>query len=508
MRVVVVGNGMVGARFTEELCARDPGAHVVVLGAEGYAPYNRVRLSEVVAGTVDLAGLTLPEAPAATVLRGVAARRIDRARKVVETDCGDVPYDVVVLATGADARIPPVPGLAPLPAGVHALRTLDDAREVVAATANARRAVVLGGGVLGLEVACGLVRRGLAVTLVHAGGRPMDRQLDDDAAGVVADGLERLGVRLLTGARLERVVTAGGRLRGVVVDGAEHAADLLVVTAGTVPASSLARDAGLEVRRGVVVDEHGRTADPDVCAIGDCAEPPGGATGLVAQGWAQARRLATHLAQRTGALPAAPGRTGDPSATDATDDAGGDLHGTDVVRLKAPGLAVVTMGRATPGARRLHLSDPAGGRHVAVLVDDGVLVGATCVGAPDVGADLTALYTRRTPVPRDPAHLLLRPVRGTAPSAEPSPTLMPDRATVCRCNGVTKGEIVACWSHGARSVDDVARATRATTGCGGCTDAVCGLVDWLRTVAPDGEDVEDRRGEDVDETVRPVRVRA
>ena len=142
--------------------------------------------------------------------------------------------------------------------------------------------------------------------------------------------------------------------------------------------------------------------------------------------------------------------------------------------------------RRAPDAahRSVTLSDPAAGRHVEVVVAAGVLVGAPCVGAPEVGADLAAAYTRRVPVPADPAHLLLRPV-AQAPAPASSPTLMPDRTTVCTCNGVTKGDVVGCWHDGARSVDDVARATRATTGCGGCKDVVCGLVDWLAQTDPE-----------------------
>ncbi|WP_034226915.1 (2Fe-2S)-binding protein, partial [Actinotalea ferrariae] len=158
--------------------------------------------------------------------------------------------------------------------------------------------------------------------------------------------------------------------------------------------------------------------------------------------------------------------------------------------------------------RAVALSDPRTGRHVEVVVADGVVVGATCVGDARTAADLTTAYTRRTPVPADPAHLLLSPVRGAAaPTSEPSPTLMPDRATVCRCNGVTKGEIVACWHDGARDVAAVARRTRATTGCGGCTDAVCGIVDWLAR-SDVGEEPE-RTGEGARAATahRPVTVR-
>jgi assimilatory nitrate reductase electron transfer subunit len=161
-----------------------------------------------------------------------------------------------------------------------------------------------------------------------------------------------------------------------------------------------------------------------------------------------------------------------------------------VVRLKAYGLDVVAMGRCgsrrTPGGRTVRLSDPETGRYVEVVVEGGVVVGATCVGGGAVAADLVTAYTRRTPAPADPAQLLLRPVRGAAAGggAEASPTLMPDRATVCRCNGVTKGDLVAAWRSGATSTEEIATATRATTGCGGCTEAVCGLVDWLRKSDP------------------------
>lgn len=487
MRVLVVGHGMVGSRLVEEL-AGARGVEVTVLGAEPYEPYNRVLLSEVVAGKVDVASIMLPRpgdrGPGAAVHAGTTALAIDRGARVVLDDAGAAHrYDALVLATGARARVPDLPGLVPLPAGAHALRTLDDAREIVAATANARRAVVVGAGVLGLEAACGLAGRGLDVTVVHTGAHVMDRQLDADAAGAVVAGLDRLGVAHLTGATTREVVLEGRHVRGVRVatSGGERVlpADLLVLTTGTVPEAGLAAAAGLEVRRGVVVGADGMTSDPAVFAVGDCAEPPEGATGLIAQGWDQARRLAALLAAR------AEGR-------EVAAAAPAPVHGTDVVRLKAAGLEVVAMGvcgsRRSPGAaaaRSVRLSDPAAGRHVEVVVHDGVVVGATCVGAGPVAADLVAAYAQRTPAPRDPAQLLLRPVRGAATEgAEPSPTLMPDRATVCRCNGVTKGDVVACWRHGARSVDDVARRTRATTGCGGCTEAVCGIVDWLRRSDP------------------------
>ena len=563
-RVVVVGNGMVGSRFVDDLLSRDGDASfdVTVLGAEGYEPYNRVLLSEVVAGKVDVASLALPALSheRVTVHRGAQVLHVDRRSQQVLVDDGTTHrYDVLVLATGSAARVPAIRGLQPprgtgtaagpqggghdgahdLPAGVHALRTLDDAREIVAATVNARRAVVVGAGVLGLEAACGLARRGLAVTVVHGGPSLMDRQLGADAALVAARTLARLGVDHRVDARTDEVLTSRGRVTGLSIGVASRPddparetlpADLVVLACGTVPETGVASAAGLPVDRGIVVtDALSSPADPRIFAIGDCAQPPEGASGLIAQGWDQSRRLASHLAARVvdesqfgrvrlgGArlaphrpslalrLSLDPGRPDGPSVlsrrVDGSPSAEATTRGTDVVRLKAAGLDVVTMGvcgaRRTPSAdeRTIRLSDPDAGRHVEVTVAGGLVVGATCVGAPQIGADLTAAYTRRTPVPVDPAYLLLQPVSSVAATAS-DPTHMPDRTTVCRCNGVSKGDIVACFHEGAVTVADVAKATRATTGCGGCTQVVCGIVDWLAASTPAvvQSDADDDRG--------------
>ena len=521
LRVVVVGFGMVGARLVDELERRDPdGAlDVTVLGAEEYEPYNRVLLSDVVAGRTEVAAIGMPlPAGRARVLRGVAAAGIDRAARVVLADDGTAhPYDRLVLATGSRARVPDLPGLEHLPAGVHTLRTLDDAREIVAATLNAPRAVVVGGGVLGVEAALGLAARGLQVALVHGAATPMDRQLDAGAGQVLAAALEAAGVRVVAGARPAEVLVVGGRAVGVrLARGAEGpgevlAAGLVVLACGTAPDVALAAAAGLTVDRGVVVGHDlASVDDPHVHAVGDCAQPPEGSRGLVAEGWDQARRLAERWATTPeppaahrvhlrgpweGAGPSAAMRLGAVLATRTPTDRGVETRGTDVVKVKAGALSVVAMGACgtgrspAPGERAVRLADPAAGRWVEAVVADGALVGATCVGDARVAADLTAAYTRRTPVPADPAFLLLTPVApATAPAT--SPEHMPDDAVVCRCNGVTKHDIACAVDDGARDVPAVARATRATTGCGGCADAVGGLCGWLaRSRAAEGETV-------------------
>lgn len=526
LRIVVVGFGMVGVRLADELARRDTGGalDVTVLGAEPYEPYNRVLLSDVVAGRTDVAAIAmpLPDDTRTTVRREVAAVAVDRVARVVLADDGTRhPYDHLVLATGSAARVPEIPGLddaasgpaagVRMSAGVHALRTLDDAREIVAATLNTPRAVVVGGGVLGVEAAHGLATRGLDVTLVHPGPAPMERQLAPEAGAVLTHGLEAAGVTVRTGARPSEVLVVGGRAVGVRLDGDVRepgevlGAGLVVLACGTVPETALARAAGLPVERGVVVGpDLACPTDPRVYAVGDCAQPPEGSRGLVAEGWDQARRLAEHLVSLAAApLTAAPperGREhlrlpgdGGPSmavrlgtllSSRAPSARGVDTRGTDVVKVKAGDLSVVSMGVAgagagtAPGQRAVRLADPVAGRFVEAVVADGVLVGATCVGDARVAADLVAAYTRRTPAPVDPAFLLLTPVM---PSAAPatSPEQMPDDATVCRCNGVTKHDVAECVAGGATTADDVARETRATTGCGSCREAVCGLVDWL-----------------------------
>ncbi len=479
-RIVVVGHGMVAARLLDELGRltadrSESPLHVTVIGDEPHRPYNRLLLSEVIAGRADLGRLTLP-APATSsgmtvrVLRGTRATELDRSRCVVICDDGsEYPYDTVVLATGAAAR-PPLPGTEPQ--GVRVLRTIDDCRELLAACSYPRRVTVVGAGLLGVEIACGLAARGADVHLLHRGGQVMDRQLPVEAAKVAAATLADAGIGVLTDAHLESVRYDGERLVGVRLrDGREIPSGLVVASVGVAARTEIAVRAGLPVRTGVLVTDALRSpADPRVAAIGDCAEPPSGCTGLLAPGWAQADQLARELAGRT--------------ETQATASA---RHTSAVVKLKAVGLDVVTIGGdpdPPAQARTVTLSDPEGHRYVRVSVSGQRVVAACCVGAKRVAADLTAAYERQTPVPDDPALLLLDGLPSATVPATDDPTTMPSRATVCRCNGVTKKDVVDAHLAGARDLTEVAAKTRATTGCGGCTEVVCGLLAWMDDVSP------------------------
>ncbi|MEV0942360.1 FAD-dependent oxidoreductase [Micromonospora wenchangensis] len=464
--IVIVGYGMAGARLATELHARNGDRKVTVLGAEPHRAYNRIMLSTLLAGKIDEPDVELAEVAGqgTDVRTGAPVTAIDPAARTVRTPDGDLDYDHLVLATGSRAVVPPLAGLDPaaLPPRVAVFRTLADCRRILATARSARTALVLGGGLLGLEAARGLAARGLAVTVVHPHPYLMERQLDPAAGAVLAGTLAGLGVASRLGVPATGLAADPDGVRLDLADGTALHADLLVLSCGVRPDTDLAAAAGLAVDRGVLVDDRLRTDDEAISAIGDCARPPGqGPAGLVAPAWAQARVVARLL---TGEDPTARYR---PRPV--------------VTRLKAAGIDLAAMGDPTGGpGEELTFSDPARGTYARLRIHQDRLTGAILLGDnPSVGT-VVQLFDRGAPVPGDRRALLLGRSLGNAPAAPAaSPALMPDAATVCQCNDVDKGTLVRCWREGARTVDEMVAATRAGTGCGGCRQAVGGIADWL-----------------------------
>ena len=463
--ILIVGNGMAGHRLAQGLRRRNSDLPVTVLGAEPRPAYNRVLLSAVLAGTTTPEALELPD-PGVEVRLDARVVRIDtRARRVTLADDETLGYDELVLATGSRATLPPVEGLAGpdgTPAdGVVTFRTVADC-ERIAELARGGPMAVLGGGLLGVEAARGLAGLGVDVTVVHPVGHLMERQLDPGAGGVLARVLSGVGVefRLATGAARWQP----GRL--TLSDGAMLDVAGLVVTAGVAPQTWLARSAGLRVERGVVVDDRMATSVPGVHAIGECAEHRGCCQGLVGPCWEQADVLADLL---SGANPTAR-YTGSAMIT----------------RLKARDVDLAAMGSLDegPDVEVVRVSDAARGRYGAVAVRDGRIAGAVLLGLPDATGPVIQLHDSGAPAPADRFSLLLG--RAT-PAATDSPAQLPARAVVCRCNGVTKGELVAAWRCGSRNVAALAVGTRATTGCGSCAAVVEGLCHWLDETDPEPE---------------------
>jgi assimilatory nitrate reductase electron transfer subunit len=470
-RVVIAGCGMAGARLADEVRRRDPAGELVSLtlvGEERHAAYNRVLLSAVVGGSLSPDAVRLPEVAGVDIRLGTSVTAIDRgARRVTLTDNSTVAYDVLVLATGSRALVPPTEGLlaedGTLAPGAVAFRTLDDCERILAQAGPGRPVAVLGGGLLGLEAARGLAGRGCLVTVVHPVGHLMERQLDPAGGRVLAKTLESLGIEVRLGVLAARYLQGDGLK---LEDGSLVPADLVVVSAGVKPETSLAEAAGLAIHRGVVVDDSLRTNDPRVHAIGDCAWHPGTVSGLVQPAWEQAAVLADLI---TGANPAS------------------RYRGTPVVtRLKARDIDLAALGEVhtevdSADAEVLCLQDPARGRYAKLVIRNDRVAGAIVLGAPDAAATITQLFDRGVPAPSDRLALLLG---RSLPAAAHSPADLPAAAVVCRCNTVSKGQLVKAWRGGARGVSELAEITRATTGCGSCRDAVCGIAGWLSSAEP------------------------
>ncbi|MGW9351003.1 FAD-dependent oxidoreductase [Nocardiopsis flavescens] len=475
-RIVVVGNGMVGARFAEEAARLDPAGErvrVSVVGAEHHPAYNRVLLSGLVAGdyTAEQIRLPVPDSPGVVVRTGVAALALDTAARTVALDDGTrLDYDELVLATGARAAFPPVTGVSAADGapgeGVCALRDLDDCRRLLALVRPGAPVVVLGGGVLGLEAARGLQSRGARVSVVESSPWIMRRQIDRAAADILRRRYDALGVRVHSWRVASRWIPGTGL---ELDDGRVLAGDALVVTAGVRGNVELARDAGIEVEHGILVDDTLATSDARVHALGDCAQHPGGGAGLVQPGWEQAAVLARRL---TGAEPQARYTGSRP-----------------VTRLKAEGIELTAFGEVHTddapedgGPETLTVSDPHGGRYAKLVVRADRLVGSVLLGFPEAAAVLSQLHDSGDPLPADRLALL----QGTAP-APPAGGAGERRAPlVCRCNAVGRDELEQAWLDGARSRESIAAATRATTGCGGCVRDVDALLSGWDTRSPVG----------------------
>ncbi len=300
-RLVVVGNGMAGMRTVDELLALAPDHYdITVFGAEPHGNYNRILLSPVLAGEKAFDEIVLHtrawyDEHDITLHAGDPVVRIDRARREVHSRDGVVvSYDRLLLATGSSPFILPVPGH-DLP-GVLAFRDIGDVERMLAAARHHRHAVVIGGGLLGLEAASGLVRQGMQVTVVHVSDALLNRQLDKAAAKLLKQALEARGLRFMLGATTQAIV-GDTRVTGVRLDdGTELAADLVVMAVGVRPNVALAKSAGLHCRQAIVVDDTLQTYDPRIYAVGECVEHRQSLFGLVAPLWEQARVCAAHLA--------------------------------------------------------------------------------------------------------------------------------------------------------------------------------------------------------------------
>jgi len=476
-KLIIIGNGMAGARALEEILRRGGNERfeVTVFGDEPYGNYNRILLSNVLAGTENTAEIYLNPidwyAENDIDLRsGVRVVRIDRDARLVHTDDGTVMrYDRLIIATGSRSFFPPIEGMwaddKNLTAGVFGFRSLDDCAAMLEYAEGARTAAVIGGGLLGLEAARGLQNHGLAVQVVHAASTLMETQLDLNAGTILRGSVESLGITVHTEARTTRILTENGKTTGLEFDdGTSLQCDMLVVSAGIRPNVGLARRAGLSVERAIVVDDHMRSVDDEnIYVVGECAQHRGQVYGLVAPLWEQALVLADHLTR-----------------TDSAATYEGSRMAT---KLKVAGVDVASMGLKAPehpDDEFVQFSEPKRGVYKTLVVRDGKLVGATLLGDTSKVAYLIQAFDRGLPLPEERMSLMFDLC---TPAAEVGAAELADDVQVCNCNGVSKGSLVACVRGGEKTLTGVMAKTRAGKGCGSCKNLVSQIVEW----AADGD---------------------
>ena len=479
-KLVVVGNGMAGARLVEEVLGKGGRDQfdISMFGDEPYGNYNRILLSGVLSGThneenIFINPLEWYEKNNVTLYAGARAIGVDRRAQTLHASGGlSVKYDKLVIATGSVPFVPPMEGLysaeGSFRQGIFVFRTLDDCVQMINHASNARRAVVIGGGLLGLEAARGLLNRGLEVHVVHLAGFLMDSQLDSLAGDLLQGTLEEMGVTF----HLEKVseaVLGDERATGVRFrDKSEVSCDMVVISAGIRPNVDLARISGLNVRRGILInDDLSCRNDRNIYAIGECAEHRDITYGLVAPLWEQASVLADRLTGR-----------------------GPDSRylGSKVsTKLKVMGVDLAVAGDKDARDENdevVTYVEPSQRVYKKLIVRDGQIAGAILLNDGLSSPRLLQAFDRAEKLPDSRAELLFG-ISGGLPKADMAS--LPDDTQICNCNGVSKGQIVAAVKAGSRSLKAACDATRAGTGCGSCKS----LVQEVLEFATDGLIAED-----------------
>ncbi|WP_133645880.1 nitrite reductase large subunit NirB [Paraburkholderia flava] len=465
-RLVVIGNGMAGIRTLEELLAIAPGHYdITVFGAEPHPNYNRILLSPVLAGEQSFADIVLNplawyEENGIRLHVGKTVERIDRVRRiVVASDGTEAPYDRLLIATGSTPFILPVPGNTLK--GVITYRDIHDTQSMIDAATVQKHAVVIGGGLLGLEAANGLKLRGMDVTVVHLADTLLERQLDAAAGKLLQRSLEERGLSFMLGTQTAAIEgNEAGAVSGVLFkDGTRIPADLVVMAAGIRPNTALAESAGLYCNRGIVVSDALQTYDPRIYAVGECVSHRGVAYGLVAPLFEQAKVCANHLALM------------------GIGSYKGSVLST---KLKVTGIDLFSAGDFNGGdnTEEIVLSDPAGGVYKKLVIKDDQLVGACLYGDTADGAWYFKLLREGRKLGELRDHIMFgeSSVGDAGVQGQSRAAAMADTDEVCGCNGVCKGTIVkAITEKGLFTLDDVKKHTKASSSCGSCT----GLVEQI-----------------------------
>ena len=459
-KLVIIGAGMASGKLLEELFERAPDRYDITLfGAEPRGNYNRIMLSPVLAGEKSYEEIVTHDdawyrAHGVTTRFGEPVVKIDRKNKRVISPGGATPYDKLVIATGSAAFFIPVPGK-DLP-GVIGFRDMDDVETMLEAAGEAgRRAVIIGGGLLGLEAAAALKARGMEVTVLHLMGHLMERQLDPAAGYLLQKALEARGIEVICNAHTKAIL-GHERVDAVLLeDGSLHPADLVVMAAGIRPETRLAVEAGLRVERGIWVDDAMQTTDPDIFALGECVEHRQTVYGLVAPLYDMARVLARRL---TGDRDAA----FEPPAVST--------------KLKVTGIDLFSVGEIATdkGHEEIVFRDPGRGIYKRLVIEDNRIIGVVLYGDTADSSWFFAKLKAGEDIGPIRETLIFGPAFAEGAPADPLSAVaaLPPEAEICGCNGVCKGDIVAAIEGGATDLAAIRATTKASASCGTCTGLV------------------------------------
>ncbi|MBE1291885.1 MAG: nitrite reductase large subunit [Rhodobacteraceae bacterium] len=464
-KLIIIGAGMAAGRALEHLFEAAPDAYDVTLfNAEPRGTYNRIMLSPVLSGDKSFDEIVTHTAEwyeenGVTTRFGEKVAKIDRIAQTVTSDIGDVlPYDKLIIATGSNPFIIPLPGHDL--DGVIAYRDLEDTNAMIALgeVPNAK-AVVIGGGLLGLEAAAGLALRGVDVTVVHIMGHLMERQLDEAAGYLLRKALVDKGITVRCSANSKEILGENGKVKALLLDdGTELPCDLLVMAVGIRPSIALAAEAGLATGRGIHVDDQMVTSDPNILSLGECVEHNGDVFGLVAPIYDQARVIAKTLVGEDAAF----------------------VNNEVATKLKVTGCDLFSAGDFAEGEGREDIvyRDPAQGVYKRLVIEDNRIVGAVMYGDTVDGNWFFGLIKDKEDISEMRDTLIFGPAFQGGSPLDPMAAVaaLPDDTEICGCNGISKAQIVAAINDGAHTLDDVKAISKAGSSCGSCLGLVGDLL--------------------------------
>ncbi|WP_416150445.1 nitrite reductase large subunit NirB [Salipaludibacillus sp. HK11] len=461
--LVLIGNGMAGVNCVEEILKNNPNQYnITVFGSEPHDNYNRILLSTVLQGDTKVDDITINssawyEKNDITLYKGETVLHVDTENKIVKTDQDrEVQFDKLIFATGSKPFVLPLPGADK--EGVITFRTIEDCEKIINVAKNHKKAVVIGGGLLGLEAARGLLNLGMEVDVVHIAGNLMERQLDTTAAKMLQLELENQGMKFLLEKATEEII-GDKRVEGLrFKDGSTVEADAVIMSVGVKPNIQLAKESGIETNRAIVVDDHLETSVPNIYAVGECVEHRGMVYGLVKPLYEQGRILAEEICGK---------------------ESKGYQGSTLSTQLKISGVDVFSVGQFHEDETTKMISqyDELAGVYKKIILKEDKVIGAVLFGDTKAGNKLIDIISKQKVITDEEKMIFLQ-----SSDQEFAVGSMEQTELICNCNAVTKGTIIeSCQTEGLTTVEEVKKCTKASSSCGGCKPLVSDLLSYIQS---------------------------